>query len=30
MREAERISRDPSVKGYRNMDELFRELEADE
>jgi DNA-damage-inducible protein J len=29
MREAERISRDPSVKGYRNMDELFRELEAD-
>ena len=30
MAEAMRISRDPSVKGYRNMDELFRELDADE
>jgi DNA-damage-inducible protein J len=28
--EANRISRDPSVKGYRNMDELFKDLEADE
>ena len=30
MAEAMRISRDPSVKGYRNMDELFMELDADE
>ena len=30
MTEAARISRDPSVKGYRNMDELFKELDADE
>ena len=28
--EAVRISRDPSVKGYRSMDELFKELDADE
>jgi len=28
--EAARISRDPSVRGYRNMDELFKELDADE
>ena len=26
MREAERIARDPSVKGYTNLDELFAEL----
>ncbi len=30
MAEADRISRDPSVKGYRNMSELFRDLKADE
>ena len=30
MAEALRISRDPSVKGYRNMDELFGELDTDE
>ena len=30
MAEAERISRDPSVKGYRDMDELFKDLDADE
>jgi len=28
MIEAERIARDPSVKGYRNLDELFRDLKA--
>ena len=27
MREAERIARDPNVKGYRSMDELFAELD---
>lgn len=26
MLEAERIAKDPSVKGYTNMDELFEEL----
>ena len=30
MAEAERISRDPSAKGYRNIDELFKDLDADE
>jgi DNA-damage-inducible protein J len=30
MAEAERISRDPSVKGYRDMKALFEDLEADE
>jgi DNA-damage-inducible protein J len=30
MQEANRISRDPSVKGYRNMDELFAELDSDD
>ena len=30
MAEAERISRDPSVKGYRNMKALFQDLESDE
>jgi DNA-damage-inducible protein J len=30
MAEAERIARDPSVKGYRDMDALFRALDADE
>jgi len=30
MAEAERISRDPSVKGYRNMADMFKELDADE
>jgi hypothetical protein len=30
MAEAERISRDPEVKGYRDMDALFEDLEADE
>ena len=30
MAEAERISRDTTVKGYRNMDALFRDLDADE
>jgi DNA-damage-inducible protein J len=29
MAEAERISRDPAVKGYRDMDALFRDLDAD-
>jgi protein AbiQ len=29
MREAESISRNPSVKGYRNMTEFFMELESD-
>ena len=27
MREAERIAKDPNVKGYRSMDELFAELD---
>ena len=30
MAEAERISRDPSVKGYRDMTVMFEELDADE
>jgi DNA-damage-inducible protein J len=30
MAEAERISRDPSVKGCRNMAAMFEELDADE
>jgi DNA-damage-inducible protein J len=30
MAEAKRISRDPSVKGYRDMKALFKDLEADE
>ena len=30
MAEAERISRDQSVKGYRNMNALFEDLDADE
>ena len=30
MAEAERISRDPSVKGYRDMNALFEDLNADE
>ena len=30
MEEAERIGRDPSVKGYRNMADMFKELDADE
>ena len=28
--EAERISRDPMAKGYRDIDALFRDLDADE
>ncbi len=28
--EARRISRDPAVKGYRNMDELFKDLDSDD
>ena len=28
MLEAERIARDPSVKGYHDLDELFSELKA--
>lgn len=28
MLEAERIARDPSVKGYTNLDELFADLKA--
>jgi len=28
MEEAKRISRDPNVKGYTDIDELFRELDA--
>ena len=28
MLEAERIARDPSVKGYRDLDELFADLKA--
>jgi len=30
MAEAERISRDPTVKGYRDMNLLFRDLDDDE
>jgi len=30
MDEAKRISRDPTIKGYRDMDALFRDLDADE
>ena len=30
MAEAERISRDPSVKGYRDMKALFEDLDSDE
>ncbi|MCL2031227.1 MAG: type II toxin-antitoxin system RelB/DinJ family antitoxin [Oscillospiraceae bacterium] len=30
MAEAERISRDPSVKGYKDMKALFEDLDADE
>jgi len=30
MAEAERISRDPSVQGYRDVDALFRDLDTDE
>ena len=30
MAEAERISRDPSVKGFRDMKALFEDLDADE
>lgn len=28
MKEAEQIAHDPSVKGYTNIDELFRDLNA--
>lgn len=28
MREAERIARDPSVKGYTDLDEMFADLRA--
>ena len=28
MLEAERIARNPSVKGYKNLDELFADLKA--
>lgn len=28
MMEAKRISRDPNVKGYTDLDELFRDLES--
>ena len=28
MLEAEQIARDPNVKGYTNLDELFRDLKA--
>lgn len=28
MLEAERIAKDPSVKGYKNLDKLFSDLEA--
>lgn len=28
MEEAKRVSRDPNVKGYTDMDELFKELDA--
>jgi hypothetical protein len=30
MAEARRISRDPAVKGYRNIDDFFKDLDADE
>jgi DNA-damage-inducible protein J len=30
MAEAERITHDTSVKGYRDMNELFKDLDADE
>jgi len=30
MVEAEQISRDPSIKGYRDMKAMFEELDADE
>ena len=30
MAEAEKISRDPSVKGHRNVKVMFEELDADE
>lgn len=30
MLEAERIAKDPSVKGYHNLDELFAELKSQE
>ena len=30
MAEAERISRDPNIKGYRDVDALFRDLDADD
>jgi DNA-damage-inducible protein J len=30
MADAERISRDPNVKGFRNMNALFEDLDADE
>ena len=30
MTEADKISRDSSVKGYRNMVDMFEELDADE
>jgi DNA-damage-inducible protein J len=29
LKEAIRISRDPNLKGYTSVDELFRELDAD-
>ena len=28
MQEAERIARDPNVKGYTNLDELFKDLKS--
>lgn len=30
MMEAERIARDHGVKGYNNLDELFKDLDSDE
>ncbi len=30
MLEAERIARDPNVKGYDNVEDLFRDLENEE
>ncbi len=30
MAEAERISRDPAIKGYRDMNALFEDLDADD
>ena len=30
MAEADRISRDPSIKGYRDMEALFKDLDTDE